>query len=569
MVSRKIAMVGAILAGVFGGLTAVAAPKRYLVKLKSADAFHALSQNLSALHAFNRNSVQAQDLRLFNTNATVTNSFNNVQMLVVESDDAMTVQALKNHPAVALVEAEFFHPAPDPIATRSESEMQILKKKRKKPVTPAPAPEGPAASSNMPWGITAVKAPEAWKITRGAGARVVVLDTGFDTAHSALASRLEKSKNFTTDDETDITDEVGHGTHVAGTVLADGVNGGLVGVAPEAKLLGGKVCSEMGCSNIAVVMGIDWATQEKADVVNMSLGGAMMSKAEAQALEEAEKAGVMIVAASGNDGRPSVSFPAAAPTAFAVGAIDEKLVKADFSNWGPQLDIVAPGVEVLSSVPRGTGRGSEIQLDLDGKGLNDIKSLPMVGSPVAASSANELVFANLGKADDFKSVNVKGKFALIARGEIPFKEKVANAINAGATGVIIFNNAPGLMQGTVSADGSEVAVPVVLIEQAVGQNAKAVLAGGQSVRASIAVVKTDYASFQGTSMATPHVAGVAALVRAANKKLTPAEVRALLTSTATSMTPNDQNQLGSGVVNAEAAVRKATAPFLPDLAIAN
>jgi serine protease len=141
---------------------------------------------------------------------------------------------------------------------------------------------------------------------------------------------------------------------------------------------------------------------------------------------------------------------------------------------------------------------------------------------------------------------------------IPFADKVKAAIAAGATGVLIANNAPGLIPGTLSTDGSEVAVPAVMIEQSVGDAAKAALAAGSAVNSSIAVIKTDFASFQGTSMATPHVVGVAALVRAANKSLTPAQVRALLKSTATQLSgPNDQNQLGAGLVNAEAAVAKA------------
>jgi subtilisin family serine protease len=89
------------------------------------------------------------------------------------------------------------------------------------------------------------------------------------------------------------------------------------------------------------------------------------------------------------------------------------------------------------------------------------------------------------------------------------------------------------------------------------------------VNGSIAVIKTDYASFQGTSMATPHVVGVAALVRAANKSLTPAQVRTLLKSTATQLSgPNDENQLGSGLVNAEAAVTQAV-HMLPFQQVAN
>src|ERR1019366_5708101 len=96
---------------------------------------------------------------------------------------------------------------------------------------------------------------------------------------------------------TDVTDTVGHGSHVSGTILANGADGGLVGVAPEAKLLMGKVCTEQGCSNVAIASGLDWATSEKLDVVNMSLGGALLSTAEATALQSAEAAGVMVVAA--------------------------------------------------------------------------------------------------------------------------------------------------------------------------------------------------------------------------------------------------------------------------------
>jgi len=294
-----------------------------------------------------------------------------------------------------------------------------------------------------------------------------------------------------------------------------------------------------------------------------------MTSGEQQALDRAEAAGVTVVCASGNDSQPRVSYPAAYQTALAVGATDINNVKAEFSNWGPELAVVAPGVDVLSSVPLGMGRGATVQLDLDNKGLNDIKSMPFVGSPVNAVIENSLVFAGLGKPTDFTGIDVHGKFALIQRGEIAFKDKVDNAIAAGAAGVVIYNNAAGLLQGTITTDGTEAQIPAVMIEQSVGESAKAALAAGGTVRASIAVIKTDYASFQGTSMATPHVTGVAALVRAANKSLTPAQVRDILKSTATPLTPNDQNQMGSGLVNAEAAVAKAKATFVPQYQIAN
>ena len=135
---------------------------------------------------------------------------------------------------------------------------------------------------------------------------------------------------------------------------------------------------------------------------------------------------------------------------------------------------------------------------------------------------------------------------------------------------MIYNNAPGLIQGTITTDGTESTVPAVLIEQALGEQVKAALAAGQVATADIAVIKTDYASFAGTSMATPHVAGVVALVRAANKSLSPAQVRAIIKATATPLTgDNSQNQLGAGLVNAEAAVAKAKTTFVPEFQIAN
>jgi len=99
----------------------------------------------------------------------------------------------------------------------------------------------------------------------------------------------------------------------------------------------------------------------------MSLGGGFMTAAEQDALKKADTVGVSIVAASGNDGTEKVSYPAALSTAVAVGAVDVNLKKADFSQYGPELAIVAPGVDVVSTVPRGTGRGAETSIN-DGTG---------------------------------------------------------------------------------------------------------------------------------------------------------------------------------------------------------
>jgi len=170
---------------------------------------------------------------------------------------------------------------------------------------------------------------------------------------------------------------------------------------------------------------------------------------------------------------------------------------------------------------------------------------------------NVLVYAGLGKPEEFAAIDVRGKFALIQRGDIKFIEKVQNAMAAGAAGALIYNNEPGLVRGALTQDGSRLPVPVFGIEQAAGEAIRQSLTSGQVVQAQVAVVATDYASFDGTSMATPHVAGVAALVKAAGPNLTPLQVKEILRRTAVPLQPNQNNELGAGLVNAEAAVRAA------------
>lgn len=481
----------------------------------------------------------------------VEDSFQHLNTLVVDAADEQALAALQASGAVAFVEKEVFHPAPKPVQgfTRSQAWDYSL-------AYAVDAKGGVGAKT--PWGINAVKAPAVWATgNEGQGSRVLVLDTGIDKEHPALKANFEKAKDFSGSGaglpypEADV---VGHGTHCAGTIAAAFDADGFAGVAPQAKLLAGKVCSEQGCSNVAVTAGINWGIQEKVDVISMSLGGPFATAAEKRAAEAAELAGITIVAASGNDGQPRVSYPAAFPTVLAVGAINDKIQKTDFSNWGPELDIVAPGAGVVSSVPVGSGRESRVLAGAPGKEVL-VKSTSFQGAPdIAQPTSNDLVFAGLGKPEDFQTANVRGKFALVSRGEIAFADKVTNAIAAGAAGVVIFNNAPGLIQGAITQDGSTVAIPVVMIEQVVGEQLKGEVTRGQTARAVIQTMKTDYAAFDGTSMATPHVSGVVALMKSAKRTATPLQIRDTIKATATAMTPNDQNQHGAGLINAEAAV---------------
>lgn len=554
------------------------AKDRYLVQFKSEQGFKAMESYFTTTES---------------TAPAMQKSLDNVQAIVLKTKNLDLVNRLKNHPEVESVVAETFFPAPKPVNgfKMAIQRVDLFEKARRgqKPVNNGLTSPEFKAGEATPWGILAVNAGDAWALSgAGSKSRVLVLDTGIDAQHPAIAANFEKGRNFTEGangqvDAADYNDTEGHGTHCSGTILGvyNEANG-FTGVAPKAKLLMGRVCGAEGCSNIAIVEGINWGIQEKVDVISMSLGGPVGGAGEKAAVAKADKANVVVVAASGNGaddpnyspnkndpkcggaGNPfapnscGVSFPAAFPTVVAVGALDSSLAKTSFSQWGPELDIAAPGAAVVSSIPRGTGRESKVELEINGV-KSVVKSSAFGGTELFATPlVNQLVAVpGVGKPEDFATVNVEGKFALISRGEIKFADKVSNAIAAKAVGVIIYNNKPGLMQGSLSEDGSLINLPVVMVEQTTGQAIVEALTRGEGVHAAVSTSPSDYAAFDGTSMATPHVAGVVALIRSANKKLTPAQVRAILTSTARPLAPNDTNQFGAGLVQADLAVKKA------------
>jgi subtilisin family serine protease len=420
--------------------------------------------------------------------------------------------------------------------------------------------EAPRAKSlELTWGLKSIAADKAWNQTKGNGARVLVLDTGVDATHPDLVQRFEKGQDFMGDGSID--DEVGHGTHTSGTVVADGLGSGLLGVAPEARFLMAKVCGTAGCSSAGIVQGVDWGIAEKVDVMSLSLGGPFISMSAKQAYARAEQAGIFVVAASGNDGTAKVSYPAAVSTVLAVGALNEDLTKAPFSQWGPELDVMAPGVNVISSVPQGTGRDGLVRLDL-GTGPEEFTNTVFQNALMDVKTVTGgIEYCGLGKPEDFVGKDLSGKIALIERGEINFSDKVANAIKVNAAGVLIFNNAAGLITGGLA---SPVNIPVLMIEQTVGMAILQSLVQSASVLATeMGVVATNYAALAGTSMATPHVAGIGALIKSINPALSPQKIREVINSSAHPLLPNPNNEFGNGAVDAELAVNAALAASIP------
>lgn len=259
------------------------------------------------------------------------------------------------------------------------------------------------ATSNDPlrpqqWGLDLIEADAAHATSTGSGAVVAVVDSGVLASHEDLAGRLLPGFDFS-DQPNDATpqDANGHGTHVSGIIAADANNGkGIEGVAPGAKILPIRVLDKDGSGTGATVAkGIDFAVAHHADVINLSLGGDAVTsivggdQAFTDAVNRAIAAGVVVVAAAGNDSLPICEQPATQGKLLCVGAVDRRGMRSFFSSSG---DVVAPG---------GSGLGGPSEDILST--YNDGKYIDMAGTsqatPHVAGIAALLVALGLhGKA---------------------------------------------------------------------------------------------------------------------------------------------------------------------------
>lgn len=419
---------------------------------------------------------------------------------------------------------------------------------------------GARAAGELPWGIQIIRSEEAWRRSQGEGARILILDSGVDGTNPDLAGQIEAIQDFYQGSAKPDS----HATHIAGTLVAkhDGV--GVAGVAPLAKILVARVCGGSECSPSAITKGLRWAVQQRVDVVNLSFDRDSCPSDMKKVIQEAEAAGITIVAASGNKNRGKLPCPANLPTVVSVGSVGADLKRSIWegqsgtggSNYGPELSLVAPGNNVLSTFPVGQGRFSLV----DVVGTGEMESIQIDGSPLTSAPVHaEVLAAGLGKPADFVGKDFRGKLALVQRGGgVKFWQKAENAAKAGAVGTIVYNNEDGIYPGVLNGKQT---IPIVMISKADGEKILDLLAHG-AVTSDFRVEAGDYGYLSGTSMATPHVAGVVALMRSVNPNLTPARIREILQATAKPI-PNDSglNEYGAGLVNAEAAVQAAASVY--------
>ncbi|MGH7242460.1 MAG: S8 family serine peptidase [Phycisphaerales bacterium] len=408
-----------------------------------------------------------------------------------------------------------------------------------------------ALAQSVPYGISLVKADVSWaKYGRGGGAKVAVLDTGVDLAHPDLPAPLVAS-SFVPGLPVDDFNQ--HGTHCSGTVLALDNTDGVIGVAPSASLIIGKVLNNGGYGlDSWIATGIDWAVSQGANVISMSLGGDTVEPALQDACLNAFNAGVLVVAAAGNSGTSDPSYPASFPGVMSISALDSTSTLASFSSFGPLVSVSAPGVSVLSTVPTVTSTVTFSSVVHGARNLD--------GSP-GGSVTGQVVFCGFGENAAAFPSSVSGKIAHVRRGSpdataVTFGTKAANAAAAGAIGLIISNNTGGTVPFT-GALNDTFFIPVFSISQNDGNTLQPLIL--PTATFNQAITGHSYASFNGTSMACPHTSGVAALLIGLFKSvsqpapLPPGSLRWIIEQTAVDLgAPGRDDFYGWGLVNVKA-----------------
>ena len=253
-----------------------------------------------------------------NANGTVNREYKNIPAIAINVPST-ALKGLENNPNIALVEKD--------ITFKTQAQVQD-------------------------WGITQTNAPQAWSSNfTGSGIKVAIVDTGIATHEDLSISGGASFVSYTNS----YLDDNGHGTHVAGIVGARNNSIGTVGIAPESNLYAIKVLDSSGSGYLSdVVAGIDWSITNKMEIINLSLGSNSDSTTLKSIVDKAYQNNILVVAAAGNDGSTdgigdTVDYPARYDSVIAVGATDNSNNRGYFSSTGPEVEVAAPGVNILST----------------------------------------------------------------------------------------------------------------------------------------------------------------------------------------------------------------------------
>jgi serine protease len=405
-------------------------------------------------------------------------------------------------------------------------------------------------AQTQPYGIAMVQADQVNDSVASAannGKKICVIDSGLDLPHEDMGSNGGTVTGTNNSGTGNWYQEGGpHGTHVAGTIAAidNGVGvRGVIGSDPSLHIIKVFNASGWGYSS-DLVSALNACKNAGSDVVNMSLGGSGSSTTERNGIQAIADAGLLLIAAAGNDGNPSnttdiESFPASYDSVMSVAAIDSSKALADFSQKNSQVEIAAPGVDVYSTYPEGTGQVVSLSVGNSAFSVNAMENTGSVTAPLYNFATGESIDSG-----------ANGKVCLIQRGNISFHDKVKNCQDSGGVGAVIYNNAAGSFGGTLG-DTNQTSIPAVTATDTDG----AAMLSQIGLSATIDIGTGNYGMMSGTSMASPHVAGVAALVWSHHPSCTAQEIRSALNTTAQDLGAAGRDvKFGYGLVQAKDAI---------------
>jgi len=410
-------------------------------------------------------------------------------------------------------------------------------------------------AQSVPYGIGMVQADQVDDSVASAnsgGKKICVIDSGLELPHEDMGAQGGTITGTSNSGTGNWFDQGGpHGTHVAGTIAAlnNGIGvRGVIGTDPNLHII--KVFNAAGWGySSTLVSAINDCVSNGADVINMSLGGTGSSTSEQNGIQAAYDAGVLLIAAAGNDGVATSttdveSFPASYDSVMSVAAIDSAKVLADFSQKNSQVEISGPGVDVYSTYPEGSGSVVEVSVSGTAYTANAMEN---------QGSATGSLY-NFAKGEAIDS-GASGNVCLIERGNISFYDKVKACQDSGGVGAILYNNAPGGFGGTLGT-ANATSIPSVTVSDTDG----AAMLANIGFSATVNIGAGNYGKMSGTSMASPHVAGVAALVWSHHPSCTNVEIRNVLNSSAQDLGAAGRDvKFGYGLAQTKDAIDYITA----------
>jgi subtilisin family serine protease len=411
----------------------------------------------------------------------------------------------------------------------------------------------------LPYGIQMVQADLVTSLD-AANRTICIVDSGYAQQHEDLKDVTTGEVAFEADSGSGGWDHdtCGHGTHVAGTVAAIAGNGvGVVGANPGARLHivkvygdddpGGGSCAWTYSSNL--VAAVSRCVAAGANVVNMSLGGPEVARTERRAFRRFHRAGVLLVAAAGNGGGTERYFPAAYPGVVSVAAVDANEVVRGFSQKNADVELAAPGHDVVSTWPRAVGHALSA-------GGRTWPGSPVDGAPQTPGTSGTLVDG--GECPAPAAPGTWAGAVVLCRRHVAVKEQVGAVAAAGGVAAVVYNDAaldPECGSFHPGLEGDPPTVPAIALDCAQGAAALASVGTQAVVVSQVVIPGNGYQVRSGTSMATPHVSAVAALVWSCHPHLGSEAIRAALAATARDLgAPGRDPAYGFGLVQARDAL---------------